>query len=98
MLNPFINLINNIVSIVNVALIVWLVMDLLMRLDIINRYNPLVMRIHGGLSSAFEPMLRPIRRLLANILPPMGIDLSPLALLLLLHFLVDALYSWFYTV
>ena len=98
MLNPVINLINNIVSIINFGLMVWLVLDLLMRLDIINRYNPLVMRIHAGLSSAYEPMLRPIRQLLAKILPPMAIDLSPLALLLLLHFVVDALYSWFYTV
>ena len=97
MLNPFINLINNIISIINFGLIVWLVMDLLIRFDIINRYNPLVMRIHAALSNLFEPMLRPIRQVLAKILPPMPVDLSPLALLLLLHFIVDAMYSWFYT-
>ena len=99
MFNPFINLINNVVSLINFALIVWLVLDMLIRLDIVNRYNPLVQRVHATLGQLFEPMLRPIRRVLSNILPNLGgIDLSPIVLILLLHFLVDAMYSWFYRI
>lgn len=98
MLNPLIHLINNIVSIINLGLIVWIVLDILMRFDIINRRHPLVQRIHGGLGALFEPMLRPIRRLLSKLLPSMGgFDISPIVLILLLNFFADAMYQWFYT-
>lgn len=99
MLNPLINLINNIVYLINLGLIIWLVLDMLMRLDIINRYHPLMQRIHQALGALFEPMLRPIRRVLGKWLPNLGgIDISPIVLILLLHFLVETLYAWFFVV
>ncbi len=95
MLLPFVNLINHIIDLVNLGLIVWIVLDMLMRFDIVNRYNPLVRRVHAALGDVFEPMLRPIRRLMAKILPNLGgLDLSPLVLILLLHFVADAVNSW----
>ena len=95
MLNPFINLINNVIYLVNLGLIVWLVLDVLMRFDIVNRYNPLVRRVHSALGAFFEPMLRPIRQLLAKLLPNLGgIDISPIILILLLRFVADAITSW----
>ncbi|MFO0109927.1 MAG: YggT family protein [Alphaproteobacteria bacterium] len=98
MLNPFINLVGNLISLINLVLIVWIVMSLLLQFDIINRQNPVIQRIFATLQMLVEPMLRPIRRILAKFLPNLGgIDLSPIALILLLHFLSDALYSWFYT-
>ncbi|MFZ4124676.1 MAG: YggT family protein [Rickettsiales bacterium] len=99
MLNPFINLIGNLISLINIALIVWMVLSLLMNLDIINRHNQLIQRLYFTLGKLFEPLLRPIRKLLGRVLPDIGgIDLSPIVLILLLHFLNDALYSWFYTI
>ena len=99
MLNPFINLIGNLISLINLTLIFWLILSLLLQFDIINRQNQLIQRIFSTLQMLVEPMLRPIRRVLARILPNLGgIDLSPIALILLLHFLSDALYSWFYSV
>jgi YggT family protein len=99
MLNPFIDLINNIISLVNLAIIIWVILGLLMNFDIVNRHNPLVQRIYFTLGRVLEPMLKPIRRLLSRYLPDLGgIDLSPLVLLLLLHFVNDALYSWFYVI
>jgi len=99
MLNPFINLVGNLIAIINFALFIWIILGLLMHLDIINRHNPLVQKIHSTLQRIFDPMLRPIRRLLARILPDLGgLDLSPIILILLLHFLNDALYSWFYSI
>lgn len=99
MLNPFIDLINNIISLINLALLVWIVLGLLIHFDIMNRYNPLVNRIQNTLSRFFEPILKPIRKLLTRWLPNLhGIDLSPVVLLLLLHFITNALYSWFYTI
>jgi YggT family protein len=99
MLNPFINLIGNLIAIINFALFIWIILGLLMHLDIINRHNPLVQKLHFTLQRLFEPLLRPIRKLLGRILPDLGgIDLSPIILILLLHFLNDALYSWFYSI
>jgi YggT family protein len=99
MLNPFINLVGNLISIINFALFVWIILGLLMHLDIINRHNPLVQKIYFTLNKLFEPLLRPFRILLGKLLPDLGgVDLSPILLILVLHFVNDALYSWFYTI
>ncbi len=99
MLNPFIELISNIIFLINFALIVWIVLGLLIHFDIVNRSSPIVMRVYSTLGLLLEPMLRPIRRLLIKYLPDMGgIDLSPIVLILLLHFIENAMYSWFYKI
>ena len=99
MLNPFINLIGNVIAIINLALFIWIILGLLMHLDIINRHNPLVQRIYFTLQKLFDPILRPIRKLLGRLPWDLGgLDLSPILLILFLHFLNDALYSWFYAI
>ena len=99
MLNPFIDLISNIISLINLALMVWIVLGLLIHFDIVNRYNPLVLRLNTTLTRIFEPVLRPIRIRVARYLPDLGgVDLSPIILVLFLHFVNNALYSWFYTI
>lgn len=96
MLNPFIHLISNVISIINLALIVWIVLDILIQFNIVNRGQPLVDKIYTTLTRLFDPILNPIRNVLNRFMPPIGIDLSPLVLILALMFLNDALYSWFY--
>jgi YggT family protein len=97
MLNPFINLISNVISLINLTLIVWIILGLLIYFDIVNRYHPLVNRIYLTLNKIFEPILAPIRKQLSRLLPDLGgVDLSPVILVLLLHFIDNALYSWFY--
>ncbi len=99
MLNPFIDLISNVISLVNLALMVWIVLGLLIHFDIVNRHNPLVSRIQAVLTQLFEPLLGRIRPRLAKFMPNLGgVDLSPVVLFLLLHFVDSALYSWFYTI
>lgn len=99
MLNPFIDLISNIIYLINLALMVWIVLGLLIHFDIANRYNPLVVRLNTALTRLFDPMLNPIRKQLGRFLPDMGgVDLSPVVLFLLLHFISNALYTWFYTI
>ena len=99
MLNPFINLINNLISLINLAVVLWAVLGMLMHFDIVNRHNPLIQRLYFTLGRVLEPLLKPIRRLLGKFMPDLGgIDLSPLVLILLLHFVNDALYSWFYVI
>lgn len=96
MLNPFIHLISNVISIINLALIVWVVLDILIQFNIVNRGQPLVDKIYTTLTRLFDPILNPIRGVLNRFMPPIGIDLSPLVLILALMFLNDALFSWFY--
>ncbi len=58
-----------------------------------NPYNQLVRFLY----LATEPFLFPIRRFLSRYIPPMGIDISPLAVILILiflrRFLVTSLYQ-----
>lgn len=99
MLNPFIDLISNVIFLINLCLFVWLILDILIHFDIVNKHNPLIQRIYGTLGRLIEPLLRPIRRALAKFLPDLGgIDISPIILILLLNFLNNLLYSWFYTI
>lgn len=99
MFNPFIVLISKVISLINIALIVWIVLGLLIHFDIVNRNNPLINRIQNILDQLFEPVLRPIRARLAKFMPALnGIDLSPVVLILLLNFINDALFSWFYKI
>lgn len=97
MFNPFIDLINSVIYLINLGLMVWIVLGLLIHFDIVNRYNPIVSRIYGTLSQLFEPLLRPIRARIMKYMPN-GIDLSPVVLILLLNFIDSALHSWFYTI
>lgn len=99
MLNPFINLISNIISLINLALIIYIVLGLLIHFDIVNRSSPIVNRVYIALGRLLEPMLSRIRRVTNKFLPDMGgIDLSPIILVLLLHFIDNAMYSWFYSI
>ena len=62
------------------ALVIWAVLSWLIAFNVVNMQNRFVRGIVVGLDSFFNPMLRPIRR----ILPDMGgIDLAPMVLILL---------------
>jgi YggT family protein len=99
MLNPFIDLLSNIISLINLTLIIWIVLGLLIHFDVVNRHNQLVSRVYSALTRLLEPLLGRIRRVTGRFLPDTGgIDLSPIILILLLHFINSALYSWFYTI
>ena len=96
-MNAVLNLLNNIVFLINLALFIYVVLDVLIHFDILNRSNPLVLRIHQALGKLLEPMLNPIRKLLRKYLPQVPIDLSPVVLILLLNFLMDLLYDLLFT-
>lgn len=99
MLNPFIELISNIIFFINLALMAWVVLSLLIHFDIVNRYSPIVVRVNDVLSRLLEPLLRPIRRFCRKVLPDLGgVDLSPIILILALHFVNTAMFSWFYSI
>ena len=63
------------------ALVIWAVLSWLIAFNVINMQNSFVRSVVTGLDRFFNPMLRPIRR----ILPDMGgIDLAPMVLILLI--------------
>ena len=97
-MNAVLNLLRQIVFLINLALFVYVVLDVLIHFDIVNRHNALVQRIHGTLGRLLEPLLAPIRRLLRKYLPQIPFDISPVILILLLNFLVDLLFELFYRV
>jgi YggT family protein len=62
-------------------LIIWAVLSWLIAFNVVNMHNGFVRGVVTGLDRLFNPMLRPIRR----ILPDMGgIDLSPMVLILII--------------
>lgn len=99
MLNPFIDLISNVIFLINLALMCWIILSLLMHFDVVNRSSPIVLSIYNALNRFFEPILARIRQVMRKVLPDFGgMDLSPIVLFLLLHFIDNALYSWFYRI
>lgn len=63
------------------GLVVWAVMSWLVAFNVVNTHNAFVRAVLTGLDRVYDPLVRPIRR----ILPDMGgIDLSPAVLWLLL--------------
>jgi YggT family protein len=82
--NPFIWLIDTLITIFIWLLIAQAILSWLLAFGIVNRYNRGVAVIGDFLFRVTEPALRPIRSFLPNF---GGIDISPVILILLLMFL-----------
>jgi len=89
-INPLLNLTASIINLYATGLIIWLILNLLARFNIINSYHPFVRKIMNFGDSLYEPLLTQIRKVIPSI---GGVDLSPLFLLLLLEFTRGLLYS-----
>ena len=74
----------------NMLVIIWFIIGLLFSFNVIGRDNTFFVAVHDAIARLFEPVLRPIRR----ILPETGaIDFSPMVLLLLIYAIVIVLES-----
>jgi len=80
-LNALIDIFGMAVNAVNMLLIVWFIIGLLFSFNVINHRNEFLVQVYRSISSLFEPVLRPIRRLLPDT---GGIDFSPMVLLFIL--------------
>ena len=99
MLNPFIDLIGSVIHIYSTIVIVWVVLSILIQFNVVNKYDKLISYVFSALGQLVEPALAPIRRGLWKLFPKLtALDLSPLVLILLLNFVNNALYSWFYNI
>ncbi len=70
------------------GLVIWAVLSWLIAFNVVNLHNRFVRAVVTGLDRLFDPLLRPIRR----VLPDMGgIDLAPMVLILLIILVQRAL-------
>ncbi|MGE0754502.1 MAG: YggT family protein [Alphaproteobacteria bacterium] len=91
-MSPFIHLLANIINLYMFVVIAWAILATLISFKIINGYQPLVRRIMYALDRMCEPVLSRIRKYMPDL---GGIDISPIVLLLLLNFAIEALYTYF---
>lgn len=92
MLHPLTYLIVTVVELYSYAVIGWAILELLLHFKIVNMPHPAVYKTRYVLNRLVLPALRPIRKLLPDM---GGVDLSPLVLLLLLHFAIRTLVYYF---
>ena len=76
-------LIAQIIQLLTWGLVIYIIIDLLVKFGVINAYNKVVQVVMGFLSRLFEPLLTPIRNIMPNL---SGIDISPIILMLGLQF------------
>jgi YggT family protein len=92
-LNPFINLISSVLSIYTFCLILYIILHYLFLFKVINPYNQFVQQLHKFLIRIIEPILTKIRKYAPNI---SGVDVSMIILFLVIYFIRDILYTYFY--
>ena len=91
-MNPITWLIYTALNIYMWIVLIYIIMNLLIHFNIINRYQPFVQQLNAALARLTEPALSRIRK----ILPPIGgIDLSPLILVIALQFLQRVVVYYF---
>lgn len=72
----------------NMLVIIWFVIGLLFAFNVVSPSNQFLRAVHESLSNLFEPVLRPIRK----VLPPTGaIDFSPMVFLFILFAIIRIL-------
>lgn len=91
--NPFIHLITTVTSLYAWILIVHIILSWLVSFQVINPYQPFVSKLQFVLYRLTEPVLGRIRRYMPNL---GGIDISPIVVFLLIQFINEALYTYFY--
>ena len=91
-MNPFLWLIDTIITIYIWILIASAVLSWLVAFNVVNTRNPIVANLGEFLYRITEPALRPIRNMLPNL---GGIDVSPIILIIGLLFLKQFIF-WAY--
>ena len=77
-----IRIIGMVINTANMLLIIWFIIGLLFAFNVVSPRNQFAFAVHDALSKLFEPVLRPIRRVMPD---PGAIDFSPMVFILLLN-------------
>ena len=81
MTDAIVDILGMVIRTANMLLIIWFIIGLLFAFNVVSPSNQFAYAVHDALSRLFEPVLRPIRR----IMPDTGaIDFSPMVFMLLL--------------
>ncbi|RNJ62545.1 MAG: YggT family protein [Porphyrobacter sp. IPPAS B-1204] len=82
MTDALFQILSMVISTANMLLIIWFIIGLLFAFNVVSPSNQFAFAVHDALSRLFEPVLRPIRK----VMPDTGaIDFSPMVFLLLLN-------------
>ncbi|WDA42582.1 YggT family protein [Erythrobacter sp. BLCC-B19] len=82
MSNAILEIFLMVVNTANMLLIIWFIIGLLFAFNVVSPRNQFAFAVHDALSRLFEPVLRPIRK----VMPDTGaIDFSPMVFLMLLN-------------
>lgn len=92
-INPLIILISQIISLYNFVLIIYCVAGWLINFNVLNRDNKFVSKLMITFGKIIEPVLNKVRR----FIPDLGnVDISPIIVFLLLNFVRNILFTYFY--
>jgi YggT family protein len=81
MLQALVDILGMVISTANMLLIIWIIIGLLFAFNVVSPRNQFAYAVHDALSRLFEPVLRPIRK----VMPDTGqIDFAPMVFMLLL--------------
>jgi YggT family protein len=81
MTQALVDILGMVISTANMLLIIWFIIGLLFAFNVVSPRNQFVFAVHDALSKLFEPVLRPIRK----VMPDTGaIDFSPMVFMILL--------------
>lgn len=92
-INPVIILISEIIYLYNWLIIIYIVVEWLIKLNIMNSNNRYVNKIMYSIAKIVEPLLNKVRKFIPDL---GGIDISPIIVILLLNFIRNALFTYFY--
>ena len=85
-------LIDTLVTLIVWTLILQVIMSWLIAFNIVNTQNKFVWQINYALHKLTNPLLSPIKQILPNL---GGIDISPVILIIVLHFARNILFEFF---
>ena len=91
-MQSFLILIDTLVTSIVWILIFQVIMSWLIAFNIVNTHNRFVWQINYALHKLTNPLLSPIQQILPNL---GGIDISPVILIIVLHFARNILFEFF---
>ncbi len=92
-MNSLIILFDQIINLYTWVLIINVIFSWLIAMNIFNTQNRIIIAVYYGTKRLTDPLLNPIRNFLPNL---SGIDISPVVLILILYFIRNLLYEYFY--
>ena len=92
-MNSLIILFDQVINLYTWILIINVIFSWLLAMNIFNTQNRIIIAVYYGTKKLTDPLLNPIRNFLPNL---SGIDLSPVVLILILYFIRNLLFEYFY--